>query len=386
MLPPEDFGYPRGTRRWASCISVIDPVSIDVPQVLQTLELTDNESVVSVAVVPFASQDGQCFLVVGTAKNLTPTPRTFSEACINIYRLKNNGREIDFVHKTVVEDLPVALLPFQGKLIVGLRKMLRIYDLGMRQMLRKSQAIVAPEQIVSLNTQANRIVVGDIKHGVTYVVYKPSTNKLIPFVDDMINRWTTCTTMIDYESVAGGDKFGNIWVLRSPVKASAEADEEDSGIHLLNSRPYLHGTSHRMDMMCHFFTQDSPTSIAKASLVVGGGEVLIWSGIMGTIGVFIPLSNREDVDFFQTLEQHLRNEDPPLLGRDHLMYRGYYAPVKGVIDGDLCERFNLLSNDKKAMIAKELDRSVREIERKIAVLSQTHTLPRTLRRAPANKT
>ncbi|KAG7146296.1 Pre-mRNA-splicing factor RSE1 like protein [Verticillium longisporum] len=70
--------------------------------------------------------------------------------------------------------------------------------------------------------------------------------------------------------------------------------------------------------------------------------------------------------FFQTLEQHLRTEDAPLAGRDHLMYRGYYAPVKGVIDGDLCERYTLLPNDKKQMIAGELDRSVREIERKIS--------------------
>jgi splicing factor 3B subunit 3 len=33
----------------------------------------------------------------------------------------------------------------------------------------------------------------------------------------------------------------------------------------------------------------------------------------------------------------------------------------------LCERFTLLPNDKKQMIAGELDRSVREIERKISV-------------------
>lgn len=63
----------------------------------------------------------------------------------------------------------------------------------------------------------------------------------------------------------------------------------------------------------------------------------------------------------------MRSEDPPLAGRDHLIYRSYYAPVKGVIDGDLCERFSLLSQDKKQMIAGELDRSVREIERKISV-------------------
>lgn len=33
----------------------------------------------------------------------------------------------------------------------------------------------------------------------------------------------------------------------------------------------------------------------------------------------------------------------------------------------VCERYSLLPNDKKQMIAGELDRSVREIERKISV-------------------
>jgi splicing factor 3B subunit 3 len=222
---------------------------------------------------------------------------------------------------------------------------------------------------VSLNTQGSRIIVGDVQQGVTYVVYKPASNKLIPFVDDTIARWTTCTTMVDYESVAGGDKFGNMFIVRCPEKASEEADEEQTGLHLINAREYLHGTPHRVSLMCHFYTQDIPTSITKTSLVVGGQEILLWSGIMGTIGVFIPFVSREDADFFQNLEQHLRTEDPPLAGRDHLMYRGYYAPVKGVIDGDLCERYNLLPNDKKLMIAGELDRSVREIERKISVSS-----------------
>ena len=118
--------------------------------------------------------------------------------------------------------------------------------------------------------------------------------------------------------------------------------------------------------MVHFFAQDLPTSICKTNLVVGGQDVLLWSGIQGTVGVLIPFVSREDVDFFQNLENHMRAEDPPLAGRDHLIYRGYYTPVKGTIDGDLCERFSLLPNDKKQTIAGELDRSVREIERKIS--------------------
>jgi splicing factor 3B subunit 3 len=365
-LPPEDFGYPRGNRRWASCISVVDPTG-EVPEVVQTLHLENNEAAVCAAMTPFASQDNESFLIVGTGKDMVVNPRGFSEGYLHVYRCQDGGKELEFIHKTKVEEPPQALLPFQGKLLAGIGKTLRLYDLGLRQMLRKAQGEVAAQQIVTLSTQGNRIIVGDAQQGITYAVYKPATNKIIPFVDDTVARWTTCSTMVDYESVAGGDKFGNMFIVRSPQKASEEADEEQSGLHLLNARDYLHGTPNRLNLMCHFYTQDIPTSVAKASLVVGGQDILLWSGIMGTIGVFIPFVSREDADFFQSLEQHLRTEDPPLAGRDHLIYRGYYAPVKGVIDGDLCERYTLLPNDKKLMIAGELDRSVREIERKISV-------------------
>ncbi|KAG7102367.1 Pre-mRNA-splicing factor rse1 like protein [Verticillium longisporum] len=364
-LPPVEFGYPRAKGRWASCISVIDPLSEEL-QTLQTVDLDNNEAAVSAAIVPFTSQDNESFLVVGTGKDMIVNPRQFTEGYIHIYRFSEDGRELEFIHKTKVEEPPTALLAFQGRLVAGVGKTLRIYDLGQKQMLRKAQADVAPQLIVSLSTQGSRIVVGDVQQGVTYVVYKPLSNKLIPFVDDTVARWMTCTTMVDYESVAGGDKFGNIFIVRAPETASQEADEEGAGLHLTNTRDYLHGTPHRLSLVSHFYSQDVLTSITKTSLVVGGQDVLLWSGISGTIGVFIPFVTREDADFFQTLEQHLRTEDAPLAGRDHLMYRGYYAPVKGVIDGDLCERYTLLPNDKKQMIAGELDRSVREIERKIS--------------------
>ncbi|KAK3295976.1 CPSF A subunit region-domain-containing protein [Chaetomium fimeti] len=365
ILPPEDFGYPRATGRWASCISIVDPLG-EEPSVLQRIDLEGNEAAVSAAVVPFASQEGESFLIVGTGKDMVLNPRKFSEGYIHVYRFHEDGRDLEFIHKTKVEEPPMALIPFQGRLLAGVGKTLRVYDLGLRQLLRKAQGEVAPQLIVSLQTQGSRIIVGDVQQGITYVVYKPESNKLLPFADDTINRWTTCTTMVDYESVAGGDKFGNIWILRCSERASQESDEPGSEIQLLHARNYLHGAQSRVSPMAHFYTQDLPTSIVKTNLVVGGQDVLVWSGIQGTVGVLIPFVSREDVDFFQNLESHMRAEDPPLAGRDHLIYRGYYVPVKGVIDGDLCERFSLLPNDKKQMIAGELDRSVREIERKIS--------------------
>ncbi|KAK4227715.1 Pre-mRNA-splicing factor rse1 [Podospora fimiseda] len=365
VLPPEEFGYPKAKGRWASCIEIIDPNN-EEPKVLQRIDLEGNEAAVSAAVVPFASQDNESFLIVGTGKDMVLNPRQFTEGYIHVYRFHEDGKDLEFIHKTKIEEPPMALIPFQGRLLAGIGKTLRIYDLGLKQLLRKSQAEVAPQLIVSLQTQGNRIVVGDVQQGVTYVVYKAESNKLLPFVDDTINRWTTCLTMVDYESVAGGDKFGNVWILRAPERPSQESDEPGSEIQLVHARSYLHGAPNRLNCMAHFYTQDLPTSIVKTNLVVGGQDVLVWSGIQGTVGVLVPFVNREDVDFFQSLESHLRAEDAPLAGRDHLIYRGYYVPVKGVIDGDLCERFSLLPNDKKQMIAGELDRSVREIERKIS--------------------
>ncbi|KAF5257882.1 hypothetical protein FOXYS1_11570 [Fusarium oxysporum] len=118
--------------------------------------------------------------------------------------------------------------------------------------------------------------------------------------------------------------------------------------------------------VAHFFAHDIPTSIAKANLIVGGQDVLVWSGLQGTIGVLIPFVTREDAEFFHTLEMQMRTLDLSPVGRDHLMYRSYYEPIKGFIDGDLCERYRLLPADKKQQIANEFDRSVRDIERKVS--------------------
>ena len=363
ILPPEDFGYPRGTGHWASSISIIDPIT--TKSVVFTLELEENESAVSIAAAPFAGQDDETFLVVGTAKDLVVSPRSFSAGFIHVYRLHDNGKELEFIHKTKIEQPPLALLPFQGRLLAGVGPELRIYDLGMKQMLRKCQCTATSNLIVGLQTQGSRIIVSDVQESVTYVVYKYAENRLIPFADDTVAKWTTCHTMIDYETVAGGDKFGNLWLLRCPEKASSEADEEGSGAHLLHERGYLNGAPNRLSLMTHFYCQDIPTSIQKTNLVAGGRDAIFWTGLQGTLGILVPFVSREDVDFFQSLEMQLASNNAPILGRDHLIYRSYYAPSKGTIDGDLCETFFLLGQDKKAMIAGELDRSVREVERKI---------------------
>ena len=87
--------------------------------------------------------------------------------------------------------------------------------------------------------------------------------------------------------------------------------------------------------------------------------------ILGEIGALVPLTTKEDVDFFSHLEMHLRQENAPLCGNDHLRYRSSYNPVRNVIDGGLCEQFSQISTELQGRIAEELDRTPGEVMKKL---------------------
>lgn len=97
----------------------------------------------------------------------------------------------------------------------------------------------------------------------------------------------------------------------------------------------------------------------------GGSEVILYSTIMGTIGALIPFTTKDDIDFFSHLEMHMRQNSPSIVGRDHLSFRSYYFPVKGVVDGDLCEQFTTLDYPMQKSIASDLVRGPNEVAKKL---------------------
>jgi splicing factor 3B subunit 3 len=221
---------------------------------------------------------------------------------------------------------------------------------------------------VSLHTRGSRIYVGDMQESVFWVAYKPPENRLLVFADDTQSRWTSSVCVVDYNTVAVGDRFGNIFVNRLDLKESEQVDDDPTGAGVLHEKQILMGAPHKTEMLCHFHVGDLVTSIHKVSLVAGGREVLLYTGLHGTIGVLIPFISKEDVDFMTTLEQHMRTEQLSLVGRDQLSWRGYYVPVKAVVDGDLCEMYARLPGSKQSAIAGELDRTVGEMLKKLEQL------------------
>jgi splicing factor 3B subunit 3 len=68
----------------------------------------------------------------------------------------------------------------------------------------------------------------------------------------------TASTMVDYDTVAGGDKFGNFFVDRLPSLVSREVDEDTTGNRIYHEKGYLQGaankvTKHIMDLLSYTF-------------------------------------------------------------------------------------------------------------------------------------
>jgi len=92
----------------------------------------------SIALVKFAGRDDQ-YVVVGTVKDLQLRPRSLTCGYLVLYKLAQTGDQLELVHRTEVDDVPAAIAPFQGRLLVGVGRYLRIYDYGKKKLLRKCE-------------------------------------------------------------------------------------------------------------------------------------------------------------------------------------------------------------------------------------------------------
>ncbi|XP_039146253.1 spliceosome-associated protein 130 A [Dioscorea cayenensis subsp. rotundata] len=363
-LSDEQYGYPKAeSNKWASCIRILDPRTGNTTCLL---ELQDNEAAFSVCTVNFHDKEHGTLLAVGTAKGLQFWPkRSLTAGFIHIYRFVEEGKSLELLHKTQVEGVPLALCQFQGRLLAGIGSVLRLYDLGKRRLLRKCENKLFPNTIMSIHTYRDRIYVGDIQESFHYCKYRRDENQLYIFADDSVPRWLTASHHIDFDTMAGADKFGNIYFVRLPQDVSDEIEEDPTGGRIKWEQGKLNGAPNKVEEIVQFHVGDLVTCLQKASLIPGGGDCIIYGTVMGSLGALLAFTSREDVDFFSHLEMHMRQEHPPLCGRDHMAYRSAYFPVKDVIDGDLCEQYPTLPPDLQRKIADELDRTPGEILKKL---------------------
>jgi splicing factor 3B subunit 3 len=198
---------------------------------------------------------------------------------------------------------------------------------------------------------------------VQVIRYDASLNRLALIARDPSPRPIVSQELLDFNTVAVGDKFGNISILRLPQGADAGTVDLSGQRALWDSS--REDATPKLELLCSYYVGEVVTSMTRSSLVAGGAESLIYVTVTGRMGALVPFTSRDDVDFFSQLESALRKEASRPTGRDPQSYRSYYAPAMHVVDGDLCDAFNSLSHEQQTKIAEDLDRTVGEIMKKL---------------------
>lgn len=346
---------------WGSCVRLVDPSN--GCSTLDCIELGRNEAALCCASIRFNSRGGEALLAVGTVTNMTMHPLKHSASHIGLYRVVN-GERLQLLHRTKVDGGPVlSLTHFQGRLLVGIGQTLRLYEMGKRQLLRKCELRGLPTMIKCIQGAGDRCYVGDMTLSMHFVRYDSNSNKLILVASDRVPRPITCQELLDMNTVAAGDKFGNISVLRLPRGADAGAVDVSGSRALWDSS--RDDATPKLETLCNYHVGEVVTGMTRASLVAGGSESLIYVTITGRIGALVPFTSRESVDFFTQLESCMRTDAPRPTGREPQAYRSYYSPVKHIIDGDLCEMFVKLDHGGQAKVAEKLDRNISEVVKKL---------------------
>ena len=177
-----------------------------------------------------------------------------------------------------------------GQLLAGVGRAVRLYDFGKKKLLRKSELNGFPTMVNSLGVIRNRIYGGDASEGFQFVKYRASDRTMYVFAENVTSHYLTSSCIIDYDTMAGGDKFGNLLISRLPREFVE--DVEDTSAATVNTSVFNNSTNKLIDL-AHFYTGETITSVNKVSLMPGGAEVILYSTIMGTIGCLVPFTNKD---------------------------------------------------------------------------------------------
>eukprot|EP00397_Hematodinium_sp_SG-2012_P002911 GEMP01002919.1.p1 GENE.GEMP01002919.1~~GEMP01002919.1.p1 ORF type:complete len:1075 (+),score=238.62 GEMP01002919.1:465-3689(+) len=361
-LPETQVGtFKAGEGKWGSCVRIVDPSNLTT---LFKLDLDIDEAATCITVCYFPQLADQPCLVVGTAYNMTLHPRHAPRCTIKTY-IYDEKYQMQLIHVTPVDGVPLCVFPFEGKLLASIGNKVRIYELGKRKLLKKCEYKNIPEGIMWMQVKNDRIYCADLRESFLVLKYRRTDNQLFVLSDDSVPRWVTAGAVLDYNSVVGADKFDNIFISRVPSECKNDEGGDVSGLKLKADTAYLTGATPKLEHETQFHVGETITAIEKTTLMPGGAEVIVYSTLLGSLGVLYPCTAREECDFFQHVEMMMRQEKQPLCGRDHMMFRSFYFPVKNCIDGDYCEQFFSLSNEKQRQIANELDRTPAEVLKKL---------------------
>ncbi|CDO91890.1 unnamed protein product [Kluyveromyces dobzhanskii CBS 2104] len=216
-------------------------------------------------------------------------------------RVKNNILQTQIVHKTTVNSAITAMVPFGDKLACCLVGNIVLYALGKKQLLKRSISAMPPHitQVTAIDQwEGEMLAIGDIRESVTIFKYNSDDNSFIGVADDIVKRHVTAFKFIDSSSVIGGDKFGNCWVLRINYESNSRV------------APNIRTFDYFLETICHMYVNDTPMQFQIVKEIsMSDRPAIIWVGLQGTVGCFVPLLTRKEQQLFQSFQSSFADLD-----------------------------------------------------------------------------
>jgi len=310
----------------SSSISLYDPYAKALSCSYDLLSPTKhNASITCVGTASFASRTGEELVLAGVAVDLNLQSQSNKLQCsesfiyaFSVQRQSDGSTSLSFVHKTSVGKRLVSCIQgYQDHVLVGVDNLIRLYDCGSNQLLLKSECKDLPRNAVRMCVMGKRFVVGDAINGVHWGHYDQRKSMLRIFADEVVDRRVTCMYVLDYNTVAVGDKFGTVSILRIPDSVNEELRADAGSEELWSKR--LFAAPWKCQEVSRFYLGETIISIKLTSLLGQQRQqqenYVLYTTIRGTVGVLLPLITTEDVDFFKSLQEEIARVNPPLLGK-----------------------------------------------------------------------
>ncbi|ELP87246.1 splicing factor 3B subunit, putative [Entamoeba invadens IP1] len=301
------------------------------------------------------------YLVVGLAEKYTSRPIKFTNSSIAVYKV--NVDNIQYLYTTQTEYPVRSMAVYGGRVLCGINRQLRMYEIGKKQLLRKAELRQLASEISDIHVINNKIQLVGISDGISFVRFN-QTKQEFDIYADTLPRWTVKSVALTPTSYIGSDKFGQIFVEGLDKETEENASNIFSSI-LSGEKTIYNGAKYKAVSLNEFYLGDIATGFVNCCVRIGAPQIFIVSHLLGGISALIPLNGFGEIEFFEQLEMHMRVRHQNVNGRDHIAYRSSVVPVKGIFDGDLCELFEKLTEEEKKEIAGEMEREVGEIVKKL---------------------
>ena len=395
--------------KWNSCLQIISMKNSNC-NLLNEIKF-DNECITSYFLIEnyYANSDKQ-LLLIATGKNYKSYPiKKYSVAYVYLFDIyldikKNYSFTISLKFKDAIESLSTALCEYQNKILCGMYKELILYEIGKEHLLKKSRSNIIKEEIISLSTNGDRILALTRRSSI-YILKYNEFNALfyIIIADDFYTRYIHKVKFLDYDTIVGSDKFENFFIYRIPkdqyngnfdsgrhaIKDSMTGfmtNSNDSFLHAASLKLVLMNEIHLGEIITEFQTikikedfdnnneEENENSENSNNNMNTDDEMdenrikaILYGTLGGGVGMFIQFNKKEDALFFAQMELLLREYIDEPTGRNIMMAKSQYIPVKNIIDFSLIYEFFNIEPSLQKKIAEELgDKPVNDIKNKIS--------------------